>query len=65
MRSGGLANWTLSMGRQRLGALSLRNHPQFLQNLTMNRLDSATRQVDIAALDIIRDRYICFFCGWH
>lgn len=56
MHSRGLANWGLSLGRQRLGLLKLRNHPAFLQNLTMNRLQSATKQIDIAALDLIRDR---------
>jgi hypothetical protein len=56
MRRKGLANWTLSMGRQRLGLLTLQNHPQFLQNLTMSRLQSATKQIDVAALDLIRDR---------
>jgi hypothetical protein len=56
MREKGLANWALSMGRQMLGALTLQNHPQFLQNLTMNRLQSPTRQIDVAALDLIRDR---------
>jgi hypothetical protein len=50
----GIANWALSMGRQRLGLLLLRNHPQFLQNLDLRpRIDST---VDVAALDIIRDR---------
>ncbi|MGH8657070.1 MAG: peroxidase family protein [Gammaproteobacteria bacterium] len=29
MRKRGLANWAISMGRQRLGALRLQNHPQF------------------------------------
>jgi hypothetical protein len=54
MREGGLANWALSMGRQRLGALVLRNQPQFLQNLDLRpRLES---KIDLAALDIIRDR---------
>lgn len=56
MREKGLSNWALSMGRQRLGALTLQNHPQFLQNLTMSRLQSPTRQIDVAALDLIRDR---------
>jgi heme peroxidase len=56
MRSGGLANWGLSMGRQRVGALSLFNHPQFLQNLPMPRLNSKTNLLDVAALDILRDR---------
>lgn len=56
MRQKGLSNWALSMGRQRLGALTLQNHPQFLQNLKMNRLQSSTRQIDVAALDLIRDR---------
>jgi hypothetical protein len=42
------------MGRQRLGSLSLRNQPQFLQNLDLSpRLDT---KIDLAALDIIRDR---------
>lgn len=53
MEHTGLANWALSMGRQRLGALTLLNHPQFLQNL---RIDDRERQIDVAALDIIRDR---------
>lgn len=54
MRKEGMANWGLSMGRQRLGLLLLRNHPRFLQNLDLRpRMDS---RVDVAALDIIRDR---------
>ncbi len=56
MHSGGLANWGLSMGRQRLGLLTLHNHPQFLQNIKLPRLDTPTQQIDIAALDLIRDR---------
>jgi hypothetical protein len=56
MRQKGLANWALSMGRQRLGLLTLQNHPQFLQNLTMCRLESSTKQIDVPALDLIRDR---------
>lgn len=56
MRRNGLANWALSMGRQRLGLLTLQNHPQFLQNLRMSRLESARKQIDVAALDLIRDR---------
>jgi hypothetical protein len=54
MDNGGLANWALTMGRQRLGTLSLHNMPQFLQNLDLRpRLDS---KIDVTALDIIRDR---------
>ncbi|MFL5093967.1 MAG: peroxidase family protein [Xanthobacteraceae bacterium] len=54
MEKEGLANWALTMGRQRLGLLALRNHPQFLQNLDLPpRLDS---KIDVAALDLIRDR---------
>ncbi len=56
MRSRGLANWGLSMGRQRLGLLTLHNIPQFMQNIRLPRLDSPTRQLDITALDLIRDR---------
>jgi len=56
MRPRGLANWALSMGRQRLGSLALQNHPRFLQNLKMGRLQSETQQIDVAALDLIRDR---------
>jgi hypothetical protein len=44
------------MGRQRLGLLALQNHPLFLQNLPMPRLASATNLIDVAALDILRDR---------
>ncbi len=56
MRERGLANWALSMGRQRLGFLKLQNHAQFFQNLSMPRLKSETKKIDIAALDLIRDR---------
>ncbi len=52
----GLANWGLTLGRQRLGLLTLHNSPLFLQNLKMGRLDSKTQQIDVVALDIIRDR---------
>jgi hypothetical protein len=53
MRDKGLANLALSMGRQRLGRLTLLNHPQFLQNL---EIGDAGHKIDVAALDIIRDR---------
>ncbi len=56
MRSRGLANWAISMGRQRLGLLWLQNHARFLQNLPMPRLHTATGKIDVAALDLIRDR---------
>ena len=56
MHNRGLADWALSMGRQRLGVLALQNHPQFLQNLPMGRLASATKTLDVPALDLIRDR---------
>jgi hypothetical protein len=56
MRSRGLANWGVSMGRQRLGLLTLHNVPQFMQSITLPRLDSAGKQIDLAALDLIRDR---------
>src|SRR5262245_1805982 len=56
MRERGLASWALSMGRQRLGLLTLANHPQFLQNLDIPRVASATGKIDVAALDLIRDR---------
>jgi hypothetical protein len=56
MHSGGLENWALSLGRQRSGVLTLRNHPLFLQNLPMPRLMTATNMMDIPALDILRDR---------
>jgi hypothetical protein len=56
MHSRGLANWGLSFGRQRLGLLTLRNYPMFLQNLKLSRLNSPTQQIDVAALDLLRDR---------
>jgi hypothetical protein len=52
----GMADWALSMGRQRLGQLTLQNHPLFLQNLAIPRLPTATGKIDVLALDIIRDR---------
>jgi len=52
----GAADWALSMGRQRLGLLTLGNTPAFLQNLAIPRLQSSTGKIDVAALDVIRDR---------
>ncbi len=53
----GLENIALSMGRQRLGALGLQNHPMFLQNLIMpSRPEGPTKEIDVIALDIVRDR---------
>jgi len=52
----GLANWGLTLGRQRLGLLTLNNSPLFLQNIKIPRLDSKTQKIDVVALDIIRDR---------
>ncbi|WP_198937903.1 peroxidase family protein, partial [Pelomonas sp. KK5] len=56
MHDRGLANWALSMGRQRLGLLTLQNMPQFMQNLELARAPAGIGKIDIAALDIIRDR---------
>lgn len=56
MEANGIANWALSMGRQRSGTLTLQNHPQFLQNLPLPRLNTKTNMMDIPALDILRDR---------
>ena len=56
MEQGGLADWALTMGRQRLGALTLQNSPAFLQNLPIPRLGSKTGLVDVVALDLVRDR---------
>ncbi len=56
MHSTGMADWGITLGRQRLGLLQLGNTPVFLQNLHLPRLDSKTQQIDVAALDLIRDR---------
>ncbi|TMA85793.1 MAG: oxygenase, partial [Deltaproteobacteria bacterium] len=56
LRQYGIGNWALSMGRQRVGKLTLQNHPAFMQNLDMPRLNSVTGKVDVLALDLIRDR---------
>jgi hypothetical protein len=56
MHQHGPADWALSLGRQRLGKLTLRNHPKFLQSLSMPRLKTGSGKIDVAALDIIRDR---------
>lgn len=56
MRRHGITDWAVSLGRQRMGRLTLHNHPLFLQNLDMPRLQSATGKIDVAALDILRDR---------
>lgn len=56
IRSGGIANWGFYMGRQPLGLLTLHNNPQFMQNILLPRLESRTQKIDLAALDLIRDR---------
>jgi hypothetical protein len=52
----GLADLALSFGRQRAGALALGNHPAFLQNLDLEDPSAPGRRIDVAALDILRDR---------
>lgn len=52
----GLRDLALSFGRQRAGSLSLGNHPVFLQNLDLSDPASPGRRMDVAALDILRDR---------
>lgn len=52
----GLRDLALSFGRQRAGGLSLMNHPAFLQNLDLRDPAAAGRVIDVAALDILRDR---------
>ncbi len=58
VRDAGLPSWAVSLGRQRLGALTLQNMPAFLQNLPLKgRLPkSPTDTIDVTALDLIRDR---------
>jgi len=56
MHERGIDDWALSLGRQRVGLLHLRNLPAFLQNLPMPHLPSGSGKLDIAALDVIRDR---------
>jgi len=56
MHERGLASWALSMGRQRLGLLTLQNSPQFLQHLELARGPAGIGKIDVAALDLIRDR---------
>ena len=56
IRDGSLANWGISMGRQRLGLLTLQNSPAFLQNLPVPCLSDGSGKIDVIALDIIRDR---------
>jgi len=55
MDNRGLSNWALSLGRQRLGLLTLGNHPRFLQNLPMPRMGAGAK-IDVLALDLVRDR---------
>ncbi len=56
MHNRGLANWAISMGRQRLGLLWLQNHAQFLQNVPMDKRLGMGTKIDVPALDLIRDR---------
>ncbi len=56
MRTHGLASWAVSLGRQRAGRLTLQNHPRFLQALDVPRIGGPTGKIDVAALDLIRDR---------
>ncbi len=56
MRERGLAGWALSLGRQRVGQLTLQNHPRFLQGLARPNVGSPTGRIDVVALDLIRDR---------
>jgi hypothetical protein len=56
MHAHGLVSWVVSLGRQRAGRLTLQNHPRFLQALERPGAGSPTGKIDVAALDLIRDR---------
>jgi hypothetical protein len=56
VRAHGLASWAVSLGRQRAGRLTLQNHPRFLQALAAGPFGGPTGKIDVAALDLIRDR---------
>lgn len=58
MREHGMNDWALTLGRQRLGRLTLNNHPLFQQNLFMpDRLAGiGDGRLDNVALDLARDR---------
>ncbi|HWZ44660.1 MAG TPA: peroxidase family protein [Candidatus Saccharimonadales bacterium] len=56
MRTRGMANWGVTLGRQRLGLLELHNTPAFLQNIKLPRLSAGSGEIDVVGLDIIRDR---------
>ena len=53
MRQGGLSNWAVSMGRQRLGLLRSQSPAVPAEPRHRPRFDDT---LDVPALDIIRDR---------
>ena len=57
MHDRGLANWALSMGRQRLGAARAAESPAVhAEPARWTGCRAPTKQIDVAALDLIRDR---------
>lgn len=49
-------NWMVSFGIQPTGTLTLHNYPRFLQKLEVPQNPSESRTLDLAAVDIMRDR---------
>jgi hypothetical protein len=51
-----VADWWLSLGSQRTGTLQLDNYPRFMHNLLLAQNPQGQQVIDLAALEIARDR---------
>jgi hypothetical protein len=51
-----IGDWWLSFGTQRTGTLQLNNYPRFMKNLKLRQNRPGQQQIDLAALEIARDR---------
>lgn len=56
LRAHSLEDWALTMGRERVGKLTINNFPDDLRNLTAQDGVKDGHKIDLAAIDIIRTR---------
>lgn len=51
-----VGDWLVTMGTQRTGTLQLRNYPRFMHSLNVQQNKEGQKIIDLAALEIVRDR---------
>lgn len=56
LTKGSIGDWWVTFGTQRTGTLQLNNYPRFMKSLNVRQNKPGQQMIDLAALEIARDR---------